>query len=1134
MVNDQDNQEGGEKQDKFDVFSREGEAAGYISLDQARVLGMRTASETPGAYGRSFRDVPMAFDVIAEEETEDHYVITLSFRPQGAFAGTPGQEQFFIEKEGTVAHRQVLSLPITEEGARRLPVVPVAIGLVVVVIAAVVGFFVFARTPSEERPAPVAAPAPTGKTPAPIAAPAPLPEVATALPRMTATAVPAPARPVSRDSGFIQVENIWRRPVPGGTQKFAFGPQGTDNLYAVNNDGLIIHFDGTGGDERWRLDLGPEIRSVVTGRDLLYVAIGADVLGIDPDSGEIRTKTSLGSEALLATGPAGHLYAVSIDGTLFALPLGGGPPRWSIVIGDAIKAAPAVDTDGTVYVGTVEPGSHPIGPVEVSPTLLGSIYVGASGVLFAFDRNGDNRWKNGIEGPAKAPPIVAGDYGNVYALSEIGLFGFANDGALLDDIGMPDAIALAMGPNGTPFVLLEDGNLLAVDPRDGRAVGVSGVPGSRWLTAGPEGILYVGGMEGVAALNIGDIGRAVPIEAQPVVFQLDWVSIKSLDDPFLGLEQAVAAEINPATDNRVRTEFGVAEELGIPSADLPVLVADGKVALTTVSLRDIARLFPLAEAVDLAGLYRDIDTARKAAELFRPHLEEILMKEFNIRLLTLWPADPQVTYCRSDGGDWVGVFSAAHADFVAATGGQALSLDPGAAFGALERGDIDCVIGGAIRGNRLGWHNVTSDLGDYAFTWDFHAHLMHQPLWEEILGTLDQASLERLKATFLNIESRLWELSPEASQRAIACSTGDDLGCRGSGELGGMTRLQKLGEDDFLELRRLVEQEIIPRWVERCGQNCADIFNESISQVVGVKAGFEPITVELLPAPAPAPTPASAFVPTPVPPPAPPQARILFESDRDGNSEIYVMNADGSDPTNLTNDPASDWGPVWSPGGHWIAFTSDRGGNDDVYIMEPDGSNPVNLTNNPAFDWGPTRSHDGGMIAFASDRDGNFEIYVMNRDGSNLINISNNPANDWYASWSPSGERIAFASDRFGADVNIFTMNPDGSGVARLTEGPAFDGKPSWSPDGGRIAFYTDRDGNEEIYSMNADGSGLIRLTNHVGSDVYPSWSSDGSRIAFASDRDGCCDIFLMDPDGSGVVNLTNSPSFDWGPSWEP
>ena len=97
------------KEKKFE-FNTEAESLGYISLDQARVFAMRTARETPGDYGPIFVDTIMAFEVREETETEDHYVINLSYRPQGDFLGTPGLEQFYIEKEGVVVHRQILSL----------------------------------------------------------------------------------------------------------------------------------------------------------------------------------------------------------------------------------------------------------------------------------------------------------------------------------------------------------------------------------------------------------------------------------------------------------------------------------------------------------------------------------------------------------------------------------------------------------------------------------------------------------------------------------------------------------------------------------------------------------------------------------------------------------------------------------------------------------------------------------------------------------------------------------------------------------------------------------------------------------------------------------------------------------------
>ena len=109
-------EEEGKKEEEKLEFTPEGETLGYISLDQARIFAMRTARELPGEYGRRFRNVPLAFDVVETNETEDYYEVTLSLRPQGEFTGTAGREQFFIEKEEGIAHRQVLALPMTRRG----------------------------------------------------------------------------------------------------------------------------------------------------------------------------------------------------------------------------------------------------------------------------------------------------------------------------------------------------------------------------------------------------------------------------------------------------------------------------------------------------------------------------------------------------------------------------------------------------------------------------------------------------------------------------------------------------------------------------------------------------------------------------------------------------------------------------------------------------------------------------------------------------------------------------------------------------------------------------------------------------------------------------------------------------------
>jgi len=136
MAEDQEKKDEGKLE-----FTPEGEALGYIGLDQAQVRAMQVATQSPGDYGAAYAGTAMAFDVVDARETEDHYVIVLSVRPQGDFAGRLGQEQFFIEKEGTVAHRQVLALP---RPGRRVPIIPIAIGLVVVAAISVGAVFAVA------------------------------------------------------------------------------------------------------------------------------------------------------------------------------------------------------------------------------------------------------------------------------------------------------------------------------------------------------------------------------------------------------------------------------------------------------------------------------------------------------------------------------------------------------------------------------------------------------------------------------------------------------------------------------------------------------------------------------------------------------------------------------------------------------------------------------------------------------------------------------------------------------------------------------------------------------------------------------------------------------------------------------
>ena len=262
--------------------------------------------------------------------------------------------------------------------------------------------------------------------------------------------------------------------------------------------------------------------------------------------------------------------------------------------------------------------------------------------------------------------------------------------------------------------------------------------------------------------------------------------------------------------------------------------------------------------------------------------------------------------------------------------------------------------------------------------------------------------------------------------------------------------------------------------------------------------------------------------------------RLAFASSRDGNTEVYVMDADGTNPTNLTQNADTDgWNLVWSPDGQRLAFTSERDGNTEVYVMDADGTDPTNLTQSAGDDWAPVWSPDGQHIAFTSNRDGNTEVYVMDADGTDPTNLTQSAGDDWAPVWSPDGQRLAFLSNRDG-NAEVYVMSSDGSDLTNLTQDAGIDGNPVWSSDGQRIVFESNRDGNTEVYVMAADGTDPTSLTYHFSGEWSPVWSPDGQRLVFLSNRDGNTEVYVMAADGSNSTNLTQNVGDDWSPVWSP
>jgi Tol biopolymer transport system component len=219
---------------------------------------------------------------------------------------------------------------------------------------------------------------------------------------------------------------------------------------------------------------------------------------------------------------------------------------------------------------------------------------------------------------------------------------------------------------------------------------------------------------------------------------------------------------------------------------------------------------------------------------------------------------------------------------------------------------------------------------------------------------------------------------------------------------------------------------------------------------------------------------------------------IYFSSDRYNNDgyDLFRMAKNGTSATQLTNG-FYDIGTKVSPDGTRVLFgrlfePPDAGDYIEIFIMNPDGSDQIQLTNNRVPLYGGEWSRDGTKIIYASAQDGDYDIYSMDKDGFNQSPITQNEFDDYWPSVAVNN-KIVFISDRDG-DEEIFIMNSDGSNVLQLTNNEAYDWDPCCSRTEEKIVFVSDRDGDAEIFVMNLDGTGVIQLTQNDDHDYAPNW----------------------------------------------
>lgn len=296
-----------------------------------------------------------------------------------------------------------------------------------------------------------------------------------------------------------------------------------------------------------------------------------------------------------------------------------------------------------------------------------------------------------------------------------------------------------------------------------------------------------------------------------------------------------------------------------------------------------------------------------------------------------------------------------------------------------------------------------------------------------------------------------------------------------------------------------------------------------------------------------------------------PTPGIAFVSERDGNPEIYVIQPDGSALERLTNDPAVDADPAFSPDGRQIAFRSRRDGTSDIFVMGADGSRPRNLIKDAVGETSydetmPTWSADGQMLACitnrfyertkitavitAADR-GRYQVALLPLSGGKdtITLLGAVAAEQRTVAWSPDGRYIAFSSlagfmlkniDDNPQPVNLSMWDLQEERIYPLTSRPQADLHPAWSHDGRFLAFHSTEDDNLEIFVLELATKKVTNLTQHPAQDMQPTWSPDDTQIAFVSNRDGNQEIYIMNVDGSEPRNITHNPAADYWPNWSP
>lgn len=304
---------------------------------------------------------------------------------------------------------------------------------------------------------------------------------------------------------------------------------------------------------------------------------------------------------------------------------------------------------------------------------------------------------------------------------------------------------------------------------------------------------------------------------------------KAVEKPFW------TQQIPQKSGGRISAEFTTLDVMGLQGTETLRLVRLGVLDFASGNVSYMAADSPVFEGLDLPGVLLEIGEARKASEAYKPVLEKLMAERYNAKLLLLWPAPPQVMYCRQPiagmadlKGKKIRSFAPTISDLITAMGGTPVQIAFPEVVPSLQNGTVDCGITGTLSGNTARWWEVSTHLYPLVVGWAPWFMAVNLNTWNR----MDAKTREFFLSNVKTLEEDFWALAAKEGQEGINCNTGQTPCTMG---VKGAMKLVPVTPQDKAEIQRIARDVVVKKWSARCGADCTRDWNRTVGKAVGLE-----------------------------------------------------------------------------------------------------------------------------------------------------------------------------------------------------------------------------------------------------------------------------------------------------------